>query len=210
MDNLPVLRIPSPEPVEEVGEIEPENDTFFVEPTPEPTPEPNIVVEVTKKPKKPLSDKQRAHLAKAREKAQEKARAKREVRQAAEAKVIAEIIKATPTPKPPPPPHQMTEEFKTRMKIPTEEEVIEAKRLKEEAEFFQFASKMKKYNAFQSYLKKEEEAKEIARRPPTPVPTPTIKPISPVHKKPTSPVHNVNNLIKPIPVNPYDHLFQWE
>lgn len=212
MNELPVIRIPSPEPNEPESprEIAEDDGGPFLNSVVESRVEvPSVVLEVTeptKKPKKPLSDKQRAHLTKARAKAQEKAKLKRDMKNALEAKVLEELKKPEPTPKPPPPPHQLDEDFKERMKIPTDEEALETKRALEEGEFFRFHARMKKYEAFQNYLKSEEEQEQAQKRYYTKVPP---KPISP--RKPTTPPPEPRreSLIKPIPRNPYDSLFDW-
>jgi hypothetical protein len=208
MDELPIIRIPTPENVPDDVEdfIEDDGSPFLNSVADAPIEEPIVVLEVaeaTKKPKKPLSDKQRAHLTKARAKAQEKAKIKRDMKNALEAKVLEELKKPEPTPKPPPPPHQLDEDFKERMKIPTDEEALETKRTLEEGEFFRFHARMKKYEAFQNYLKKD--AEERDRPVHIVTATPKHKPITP----PPSPKLPRQSLIKPIPRNPYDSLFDW-
>ena len=98
MDELPIIRIPTPENVPDDVEdfIEDDGSPFLNSVADAPIEEPIVVLEVaeaTKKPKKPLSDKQRAHLTKARAKAQEKAKIKRDMKNALEAKVLEELKK---------------------------------------------------------------------------------------------------------------------
>lgn len=187
---------------QDVAEAEQEPNIFIQQDSAnEPVIEPVIEQLKPVKKKRPLSEKQKAHLIKARAKAQTKAKEKRELKNAVEAKVKAEIEKAEPTPPPPAAPHKLTEDFKERMNIyePSEEEIILATRKSEEAAFMDFHKKMKQYNAFEKYLKAETEAQEQKARPPTPTAPPP----------PSKPLVNINTVLKPVSTNPYEGMFDW-
>jgi len=205
MDDLPILELCEPnEPDEEPGEIvEDDVNNIFITPVSKSPAEVPVAVEPVSAPpatkvKKPLSEKQKAHLVRAREKAKQKAKEKRELKKAVEERVVAEIIKTKEPVIKPHVPHKITEDFKERMNIPTEEEIIAARLLKEENEFFEFTAKMKKYNAFQKYIEEQNKPIHVVTAPPRASAPPP----------PPKPVINVNELLVP-KENPYDKMFDW-
>ncbi len=150
--------------------------------------------EVIKPKKKPLSEKQKAHLERIRVKAleakKEKARMKKEVKERVEVEVKQKRQRKKAQPKE----ETLSEDFKQRLKVPSEEEVAQKKMKDDEMSFMNFMSNMEKY---QKIRYDYESKKQPKPQPPKQKPTP--KPVNRV----------VPETIKPRDINPYESIFQW-
>ncbi len=172
--------------------------------------EENVAVEETvaekpQKKKRVLSERQKEHLAKARIKAREahleKTRLKKEIKQKVKVEVEAKRKqqKEEPVKK-----EELSEDFKERLKVPSEEEVAAAKKQKEEMSFLNFMSNMEKYKVMKYEHRSKKEKEE-------PKPKKVIPPRPQVQRQQTTNVQSQSlpDIVKPKPQNPYEGLFQW-
>ena len=156
--------------------------------------------EIEEKPiKKPLSEKQKAHLERIRVKAleakKEKARLKKEVKLKVDTEVKARQRKKKETIKEP----ELSEDFKQRLNVPSEEDMAKQKIENDQTSFHNFMTNMEKYKKWKYEAK---EAKMPVTKP-APVPKPAQKQVP----KPAPKL--LPETVKPVVSNPYDSLFQW-
>jgi len=153
-------------------------------------------------PKKKLSEKQKAHLERIRIKARdaklEKARLKKEIKEKVEIEVKAKrsIQKGKKISQPEP--EKISEDFKQRLNIPSDEEKAKLKQEKEQMSFLNFMSNMEKYKT----MKYDYKAKKTASAPKTELP-----PKLPPKQVQSQPLPTTVQPKKPF--NEYDGLFEW-
>jgi hypothetical protein len=156
--------------------------------------------EEEKPKKKQLSEKQRAHLEKIRAKALEAKREKMRLKKEVKERVEVEVKKTRQRRKKEvePQKEELSEDFKQRLKVPSDEEIQMKKKKEEEMSFINFMSNMEKYQ----YMRHSWEQEKQARQPkPKPPPTPKQE------RKPAP--QKLPETVKPKPLNPYEELFKW-
>lgn len=151
--------------------------------------------EIIKPKKKPLSEKQKAHLERIRVKAleakKEKARLKKEIKE----KVEVEVKQTRQRKKKEPVKEELSQDFKKRLNVPSDEEILKKKQETEQMSFINFMSNMEKYQK----IRYDYESKKAQPKPQPPKPKPQPKPQN----------NKIPETIKPQQVNPYDSIFQW-
>lgn len=180
-----------------------------------PEEEEDVPVPEVKKPKrkKPISEKQKAHLERMRIKAKEARETKKLMKQTIKERVTAELKAAKPKKKKVPieESEEITEDFKVKMKIPTEKEEVEIKRKAEETQFLDFMSNMERFQKLQfehqqkakveknkiliqqrKAVEIENKKKKVIKRKAAAIPEP----------------HPAPEILKP-PNNPYFGAFNW-
>lgn len=168
--------------------------------------------EEEKPKKKPLSEKQRLHLEKIRAKALEAKKEKMRLKKEVKERVEVEVKKTRQRKKKEVAEDKgLSEDFKQRMKVPSDEEIQAKKKKDEEMSFINFMSNMEKYQ----FMRHQFEQEKQARQPPPPKPQPPAQPVQRSQPQPTPKPQRkpapqkLPETIKPKQQNPYDELFQW-
>jgi len=163
-------------------------------------------IEDIKVRKKPLSEKQRLHLERIRVKALEskieKSRIKKEIKHRVETEVKTERKKQKEKKSEVVVEEKLSEDFKERLKVPSDEEKARKKIEMENHSFTNFMSNMEKYKVMKFQYKSQQERKSQPKSQPTqerksqPKPQPTQKPLPPT-------------IIPKKPISEYDSIFEW-
>ena len=142
-----VLR-PKPKTTLSTVEIEtPEIETPPQKEENEEEPEPKKWIDKPVRKRKPVSEKQREHLARVRVKAFETKRIRKLERAEAKRVALEEKEKTKLERKAEPKRKKTTPDFAEKMKIPSEEEVLKNRQLEERNHFIDFMTNMKKYES---------------------------------------------------------------
>jgi len=175
-----------------------------------------------KKVKKPLSEKQKAHLARIRKLAAEKKAAKKAAKEEALAKVneehkakniykkrtkqVKDVIEPAPEPI-----DKVDKEFQKRVVKVDPEEVKRKKWQDEEEQFIRFMSRMEKYEAVKAgYAAQQRAAADKKKRQVEAQQKKEKNKVSVSQTALKKPVKNVvPKILKPQSENPYDGIFQW-
>ena len=138
VDELPVVE---PDEVDEPPSVKPiiDDDVIFKDPP--------------KKPKKARSDKQMAHLKKAREKALATRRANKAARDEAAGKSVKKVKSTPKAPSPEPDPEELAEELSSKMNIPSSMRLLSLDDIKELQQ-----------QAIEGYDTKRKKRKDIKRK----------------------------------------------
>ena len=179
-------------------------ETLAVE---EPEEEPPLKI----KTKKPVSEKQKAHLERIRIKAAEKRRMNKLEKDAIKERVTAEVKAKGRKKKEENIGEEMTEDFKKQMKLPTAEEEAEAKRKADESQFMDFMANMEKFQRMKyehdQKTHRENEQKKLERQRAIETENRKKKVIQRQAQQIPAP-HPQPAILKP-PDNPYAGAFNW-
>lgn len=170
--------------------------------------------EIPVKTKKPISEKQKAHLERIRIKAAETKRLKAMEKQLITERVTAELKGTRKKQKKKAGENigeEMTEDFKKQMKIPTAEEKAEVKRKADETQFMDFMANMEKFQRMRyehdQKTKRENEAKRIQQQKAFEIESKKKRVIQ-RQAQPIPAPHPQPDILKP-PDNPYAGAFNW-
>ncbi len=155
-------------------------------------------IEDIKVRKKPLSEKQRLHLERIRVKAleskMEKSRIKKEIKHRVETEVKTERKKQKEKKTEVVVEEKLSDDFKERLKVPSDEEKARKKIEMENHSFTNFMSNMEKYKVMKFQYKSQLKQKPQPKPQPLPQPQPQPLPQTIIPKKPKS---------------EYDSIFEW-